>query len=326
MTRRISHEQFKEEIHRLVGNDYTVISTYTRSKDKITMNHTSCGTTWEITPNNFKKGKRCPTCNNQVKNTKKFKEEVNELHKGNIEVISDYVDCDTKVTLRCNKHKEPYNSTPTNVLRGRTQCPMCKAENISKAQRKTEEVFKEELASRHKGNLTSLEAYVNTHTKLEFLCSKCNKTFKAEPNSVLRISGCPNCIEYKGETFIESYLNSLGLEFEIQKTFLGCKHKRNLPFDFYIKSENLLIEYDGKQHYEPIEFFGGKESFEKQLLRDSIKDKYAIDNNIQLLRIPYSITGEAIGEEINKHLGFGSPSLEKGSNAESLKTNIKVMI
>lgn len=60
-----------------------------------------------------------------------------------------------------------------------------------------------------------------------------------------------------------------------------------LPFDFYIPKNNILIEYDGEQHYKSVKMWGGDNAFEKRKLHDSIKTKYCLDNKIKLLRIPY---------------------------------------
>ena len=67
-----------------------------------------------------------------------------------------------------------------------------------------------------------------------------------------------------------------------------------MPFDFYLPIENILIEYDGKQHYEPVNFRGcSDEQAQKTYLdskqNDKLKNKYCVDNNIQLIRIPYII-------------------------------------
>lgn len=61
----------------------------------------------------------------------------------------------------------------------------------------------------------------------------------------------------------------------------------------------MLIEYQGKQHYEPIEFFGGIKAFKKQKKRDAMKKEYALKNNIQLIEIPYT---EKTYEDIKKYL------------------------
>jgi very-short-patch-repair endonuclease len=65
------------------------------------------------------------------------------------------------------------------------------------------------------------------------------------------------------------------------------KEISKLKFDFYIESLNLCIEYDGIQHFEAIEHFGGEEALLKTKERDEIKNNYCFNNNINLLRIPY---------------------------------------
>ena len=61
--------------------------------------------------------------------------------------------------------------------------------------------------------------------------------------------GCPVCKSSKGELRVSKYLNSQGILFESEKKFPECKHKLPLPFDFYLPRHNLLIEYQGEQHY-----------------------------------------------------------------------------
>ena len=63
---------------------------------------------------------------------------------------------------------------------------------------------------------------------------------------------------------------------------------KQLRFDFYIPKNNICIEYQGKQHYEPIEYFGGSEKFNYQLIRDKIKNDYCLKNNIHLIIIKYN--------------------------------------
>ena len=58
-----------------------------------------------------------------------------------------------------------------------------------------------------------------------------------------------------------------------------------LPFDFYIKEINTLIEIDGEQHFIPVERFGGEKALKDRKYRDYIKDKYCMENNINLYRV-----------------------------------------
>lgn len=62
-------------------------------------------------------------------------------------------------------------------------------------------------------------------------------------------------------------------------------------FDFYIPSRNYVIEYDGKQHFEAQQgsSWNNENNLQKTQLRDRIKNEYCIKNNINIIRIPYTI-------------------------------------
>jgi len=65
------------------------------------------------------------------------------------------------------------------------------------------------------------------------------------------------------------------------------KNVFELPFDFYIPSARTCIEFDGKQHFYPIEHFGGLKTYERLKINDKIKNDYCEDNYINLIRIRY---------------------------------------
>jgi len=58
--------------------------------------------------------------------------------------------------------------------------------------------------------------------------------------------------------------------------------------DIYIPNMKLAIEYQGRQHYEPVDFFGGKEGFEQTQKRDRIKAKKCSLNGIELIYFRYN--------------------------------------
>lgn len=98
------------------------------------------------------------------------------------------------------------------------------------------------------------------------------------------------------EIEIEKYLKKHNVLFEAQYRIKECRNKNPLPFDFAIQDKynnlTLLIEYQGGQHYFPVDFSGkGKEWAEEQFkelqIRDQIKYNYCITNSIPLLIIPY---------------------------------------
>ena len=87
------------------------------------------------------------------------------------------------------------------------------------------------------------------------------------------------------ETYIAELLRSYGIEFEPEKTFNDCRNILPLRFDFYIKSLNTCIEYDGEQHLSPVEFWGGEEAYQTRIQNDTIKNEFCENNNINLVRI-----------------------------------------
>lgn len=78
------------------------------------------------------------------------------------------------------------------------------------------------------------------------------------------------------------------INYEHQFKFKECRSINPLPFDFYLPKHSLCIEYDGEQHFKPIDIFGGQKAFEELKMRNNIKTKYCEDNDIKLLRIKYS--------------------------------------
>lgn len=133
----------------------------------------------------------------------------------------------------------------------------------------------------------SLVDYKNTESPVIIKCNTHGK-FEQIPRIHLQGSGCPLCCESKGEKEIRSYLISNNIEYIPQHRFPDCKLKKPLAFDFYLPKSNLVIEFDGIQHYKPVKRFGGEDYLKVIQVRDKIKTEYCIKNNIKLVRIKYN--------------------------------------
>lgn len=95
--------------------------------------------------------------------------------------------------------------------------------------------------------------------------------------------GCQK--ESLGECLIANFLITNYIPFETQKGFEDLYNKQNnrkLKFDFYLINENILIEFDGPQHYQNTNF-----SNMSGRINDQIKNRYCLEHNIKLYRIPY---------------------------------------
>ncbi len=124
-----------------------------------------------------------------------------------------------------------------------------------------------------------------------FHCSICDSDFIDYADYVTR-RGCPTCDGTSAEKEIGKILTSYNIYYKPQFSYVDCKDQRALPFDFYLPDHNILIEYDGEQHYRPVNFGGitdekAFENFKITQHHDLIKTTYCKNNNIPLLRIPY---------------------------------------
>lgn len=131
-------------------------------------------------------------------------------------------------------------------------------------------------------------------------CPICGKEFNAIPARIScnHVTSCGCEKISSGERIVANILSNMEIEFETEYTFSECKDVRALPFDFYIPKYNTVIEYNGRQHYCPIEYFGGEEQFVKQTLHDSLKRDYCTKNNIIYIEIPYYYSYDEITETL----------------------------
>ena len=178
------------------------------------------------------------------------------------------------------------------------KCPTCYPND-----KKTAQQFQLDLDTNYgEGRYTIIGYYVNAKSLTEIRCNICNHTWKTKPNWLLtNRSGCPYCNSPKGETIISKILDTFNISYESQKTFDDLKDKDCLSYDFYVPGQNILIEYQGLQHYQPVDYFGGEAKFKLQQKHDKMKADYAKDYNYNLIVIPYTNDYQKlVDEEENK--------------------------
>lgn len=132
-----------------------------------------------------------------------------------------------------------------------------------------------------------------------FYCIKCAKYFSQKPINHLQGYGCSLCCESKHEKLIKRWLQTTDYKFEPQKVFPDLRYQNSLRCDFYIDQFNLIIEFDGIQHFEPVEAWGGVEKFLKVQARDRVKNDYCTEKRINLLRMK---DGQNVVYEIQKFI------------------------
>lgn len=246
----------------------------------------------------------CPECGGVKRHTtKSFIEKSALLHNHKYDYTNvSYTNNKTKVVIVCPNHGT-FLQTPSDHLMG-YGCNKC-AEDKG---RMSLDDFISKARTIH-GDLYDYTKtlYVNTSTKLTITCPK-HGDFLVSPNSHLsHSSGCKKCKNSRGENQIYVWLKNHNFtDFVAEKSFDGCVSPKNikLRYDFYIPSHNLLIEFDGAPHFSPAAFGRNMTSIQQQdnynraVLHDLIKTKYADDNNISLLRIRYD---ENVYDKLNNY-------------------------
>lgn len=103
---------------------------------------------------------------------------------------------------------------------------------------------------------------------------------------------------------VERILNEYGLNYETEKTFDDLKMHRLLRYDYYVDSLNCLIEFDGEHHYYDIDYFNDtRDAYLKRRVSDNMKSDYALENKINLIRIPYWYDLSQIRVKIDQLIG-----------------------
>lgn len=280
---RKTDTQFQQEVYDLVGDEYTFLETYVNTHTKLKVKHNKCGSIYGVRPSDFIRGSRCPYCAGFRKTDKDFKQEVYSLVGDEYSFLEHYQGALTKIKVKHNKCGTEYKVTPANFLMGHC-CPHCYG-----TPKKADIQFQQEVHTLVGDEYTFLEPYVDSFTKLKVKHNKCGSIYDVTPHAFLSLyNRCPFCNSPKGETIINKILDTLNIEYETQQTFDDLIDKSCLSYDFYIPGQNILIEYQGKQHYQPIDHFGGEATFKKQQKHDQMKLDYAKEHGYDLIAVPYT--------------------------------------
>jgi hypothetical protein len=265
--------------------DYSKVD-YEKMREKVTIICKKHNIEFLQTPEKHLSSKTggCPKCNTIGKGkltNSIFIEKSKELHFDKYDYSKvEYITSNKKVTLICKEHGE-FDITPNAHSRG-VGCSKCSGNYKYKV-----DDLLDIYSNIYDSYTYDFKNYRNIKSKIKVRCSK-HSIFETTAELLLNGYGCSSCGKKSlGEDRISSYLIYKNIEYIKQKSFDGCVYKNKLQFDFYVSSFNLCIEYDGRQHFEPVEYFGGLNCFNDQIIKDSIKNEFCYKNNIKLIRIPY---------------------------------------
>lgn len=298
---RKTHEEYVTELA-IVNYNLEVIGRYIDAKTQITHQCKKHNVIWDISPSNALKGQGCQKCkyekmrDKQIKPHEQYLLEVS-IKNQHIIVLGRYAGASTPILHKCKYCGKEWPICPSDVLRGKG-CRECSCKRWGLKARKTHLQYEEDL---HKINphIEPIEDYINTDTVILHKCKVCEHIWPIKPNHTLAGHGCPVCDQSHGEREITQWLKNHFIDYIPQYKFNDCRDKLPLPFDFYLPEYNMCVEYDGLQHFEPIDWFGGEESLKATQYHDNIKTNYCKEKKITLIRIAYN---QSVAEELNKFL------------------------
>jgi len=294
-TQRLTNDIFIERSN-IIHNDkfdYSLV-VYINNKTKIKIICKKCNNILEQIPYDHLRGFGCSICSgNKKSTTENFINKSIIIHNNKFDYsLVEYKGTHKKVKILCKKCNNVFEQSPRAHIQQKQGCSFC-----SGTKKLTTLSFIDKSLKTHGDKYDySLVNYINNKTKVKIICPVHNE-FLQRPNDHLSGRGCPMCKESTGELKIRKILEKNNINFIYQKRFKKCINKSSLSFDFYLPKYNICIEFDGKQHYESINFFGGKDGLKNSIKRDKIKNKYCKNNNIILIRIKYNENVEKILNE-----------------------------
>lgn len=267
---------------------YRVLSPYINSHTKIELQNIKTGMVGKMRFHNFQHGNRF----DNPKSTKKFaQEEVSRYCESQGYYLkSQYINTKTKIKLQNIKTDVIGEMTFHNFQQGQI------FDNPKSTVKLTYQKYIQPFVNEDYTVLIDEKKYknVNNQTKVNVLCSNGHRWSIARNTFVSLHQRCPMCNQNTaggmsyGERLVYAILSGNGIDFkrEVSVEINGETHR----FDFYFEikeygtTDKFFIEYDGVQHYKVC---GYMEDIKTRRAKDELKDQYAQDNGIQMIRIPW---------------------------------------
>lgn len=230
-------------------------------------------------------GKGCQLCApNCKKNTISFLQKLKCKFGDSVDYsFVSYTTSKTPIKLVCSLHGE-FMKTPKQLLESKHACSKCSG---------LAPLTKKDFIIQ--SNLVHFNAYDYKNVRLNGSKNKviitCKKhgDFEQTPNKHLSGNGCGSCCSSHGESLLENFFILHNINYK--REYLLLKNPTTgswLRSDFFLPDYNLILEYDGIQHFKSIPFFGGVEKLKMTQKHDKIKNKYCSENKINFKRFKYT--------------------------------------
>lgn len=285
---------FIEKAKKVHGDkyDYSKVE-YINSKTKVCIICPKHGEFWQEASSHLR-GHGCLLCYNENRSKlqccskEKFIKKAKLIHGNKYDYSKiEYKNNRTKICIICSIHGD-FWITPDSLIQGKgcQKCGIISARNKNKM---NQDDFIKRANEIHGNKYDySKVGYINTDTKVKIVCPE-HGEFEQTPHHHLNGHGCSLCgrnnlSENKIYEKIKGNFSDAIRQYS--NTFL-IENGHPQFIDIYIPSKKIGIEYQGRQHFTPVNAFGGKLEFEKQKIRDLKKYNKSKENGIKILYFSY---------------------------------------
>lgn len=215
-------EDFKKDVHTLVGDEYSVVSSsYINNKTKLKIKHNLCGHIYEVTPHHFLEGKRCPYCAGKARYTAdSYAAAIADIYKGDYTILTPYTNMHTNIKVKHSCGKE-FEVNPASFLHQRAKCP-CQY----KLMKSTEE-FKAEVKALVGDEYSIMSEYKGVRKPILIKHNTCGSVYKVYPDDFLaghRCKCCCNAAQTKTtDQFKKEVYDLVGDEYKVISNYTGSK-------------------------------------------------------------------------------------------------------
>lgn len=203
--------------------------------------------------------------------------------------LSKYETLNSTITITCPEHGT-YEQVANTHLETEG-CPRCGRLKANKTKSLTQEEFIYKCKDVHgdKYDYSKVE-YVKGRDKITIICPEHGEFITTASGHLYMGYGCPKCI-LKSQTKLLEKLEKVFPEetfkWEYRNEWLGKQR-----IDICLEKYCIGIEYDGKQHYVPIDYFGGEVAFREQVESDALKNQKCKENGFTLFRLKYDYSDD----------------------------------
>ncbi len=275
MSKRFNFTYVQDYILRCNG---TLLSnSYDNNRTHLSVKCNTCEHVWDITFKNIRKGHWCPQCARNIKYTFEYVREIIRNKNGTL-LSQEYNNSRSPLQLKCNKCGHHWTTKFSHIVSNHwcAKCAGILCKDLSYARKIIED----------KGGILLSTAYINSNTPLLVICCKCNNKWTPTIDNIKAGKWCKYCSSGKTQKklfkIVKEIYSTCNAEYDYSgfKWLKNAKNGKSQHIDIYVhninRSFSLAIEYDGEQHFLPINYCGNRSKAENRLkkiqARDIMKD------------------------------------------------------